>query len=225
MINIIINIIRKLMDFFLKPAEKPLNLELYNREREIVDKKIILRSLIVHHTAGALMKNADPQSVRDSLNDCGFDRGYKVIKDKNGKVIYRFNRTDREQFGQVIPYDFGNPDKLNFSMYHFAVYPYTKNNPSGWKCIQLIRDPVYYDVGSTENQQYNRHAMSICFLGNYVNNMIDQSALQVAANSLKNIVDYAGGELVIIPHKEIDPTECPGKISEQLHAFKLMLFR
>ena len=59
-----------------------------NRNRIIRNDKPLIQYLIVHHTAGNQARNRKAESLKRSLSNTGYSRGYKKIGYKKVKEVY-----------------------------------------------------------------------------------------------------------------------------------------
>ena len=154
------------------------------------------------------------------------NKSWKICRNKTKDGIKCNHKRDDEKLVLWAVCKLRDPDngKIVYPMYHYLVQPYDKDgNIFGYRVIPLIADPLNYDCGSTGKAFYNQKAIAVSFCGNYTKKMIDPRAIQVAAKELKYLWEYTKGRLKILGHKEVDNTKCPGKIQEQLHAFKYMI--
>jgi len=185
-------------------------------DRIIKDGKYLIDTIAIHHSQGWDMRNQDKYSVIEALSNVGYERGYKR---------YKFDRkTGINPEGKKNPLRSPLNNEVVFCMYHYAVYPYSSNR-LGFRFLQLVNDPYKYDVGSLWKAKDNQKTIALCFLGDYRKKEIDKNALQVAAEGLKDLILYTGGQIVIKGHRDFDKTDCPGLIYNQLYDLAELIYK
>lgn len=206
--------------------------------------KPLIKNLIIHHSAGSMCENWKESRVRQSLSNVGYNKGYKKWGfDKvtgnqrawNCSVCNTVNYRDNNKCTNCRKIKTWEPLKIvgynplqdpglripTFAMYHFCVYKYNlDNNKYGYRFVNLMLKPLYYDSGSTLDVNINQVSIALCFLGNYSNKEIAVKALECAAENLQFVVEYTHKKLNIIGHKDVQQTICPGKIHGQLNILK-----
>ena len=209
--------------------------------------KPLIKNLIIHHSAGSACENWKISRVKQSLSNVGFNRGYKKwgydkitgnqkawncseCKTVNYKGSLKCSNCGKIKSWEPLKIIGHNPltdpqtRMPTYAMYHFCIYKYNLDqNKYGYKFINLILKPLYYDSGSTKTLKTNQVSIALCFLGNYKHKQIDTRALECASENLKWVIDYTGRKLNIIGHKDIQRTACPGRIYEQLDVLKKLL--
>jgi len=210
--------------------------------------KPLIDTLIIHHTAGGRCRNWTDERLRKSLSNTGYHRGYKKYgyDKKTGEAWrWRCHRCGKSNFiksnkclncktkktSNSLDYLWSecklkDPDNLqSFAMYHYTLHRYKRyGNSRGWKMVQLVKNVLYHDVGSTKNAKINSTSIAVSFCGNYRKKYVDTKAIQCAARGLRWLWDYTKGKLEIVSHKDVQAgTGCPGMISKQLHAFKFII--
>jgi len=201
-----------------------------------------IKNIIIHHSAGNDCRDWQESKVRRVISDIGYNRGYKrygydeitgIQKAWNCSKCNTLNYMGCDKCSvckkaktwEPLKFIGFNPLKdpimrlPTFSMYHFVIYPYNND----FKFVNMILKPLYYDSGSTRNVKVNQISVALCFLGNYKYKTIDPKALKCAAKSLKGIAEYTNKKLNIIGHKDVQKTECPGKIYNQLNILRELL--
>jgi hypothetical protein len=188
--------------------------------REFSKNKPVIKYLIIHHSAGGTLENLNDKSLKRGFSDVGFDKGYRPYGyDKETGYTDQYGGIQTQLRDPIT-------GKFTYSMYHYVIHSYAiDNNPYGYRIVQMVENPLKYDVGSTgtDPYNYNKYGIAVCFAGNYMNDYINEDALKCAGEKLKWLWYYTNGELEIIPHKNIDATICPGRIASQLDVLKKYL--
>ena len=88
--------------------------------------------------------------------------------------------------------------------YHAGVV----NDDGAWKLVKG-RDP---DIPGAHVAGHNKHSLGICFEGNYSQTSLSREAFVLGATQvLLWMQEYGVGWVDVVPHRELAPTECPGK--------------
>lgn len=160
--------------------------------------------LVIHHSQGGEYVNEAELTIQDAFDSVGWIRGYK------GKKYNKSHHSHPQR------------DKETYAMAQFALHKFTLDgNPYGWRLVPLMS--AWWDnvAGHTWIRMINQRSIGIEVCGSYLKSLLDEKALQL-------IVDYFRSHYIklasykIFGHKEIDATDCPGRIMEQLPILKKM---
>jgi hypothetical protein len=179
--------------------------------RIIKDGKPVIKYITIHHTAGeewTKMIDWSKRNVIDCLSKIGYLSGYKPHE-------YDWSGFSPE-YGQnthLIP---GTPN-VSFSMYHYAIHLFE----SKYRVVELIDDPLFNQAGSTGDREHNIRSICVVFCGNFIDHYLPFDALLAFVNYFQKLYDEYRPKL--IPHSDIDPKACPGKIKDQLQLLKEVL--
>lgn len=171
--------------------------------------------LLIHHTAGHQCIGWSKQRVFESLNWCGYKKGFKrwgynfytgrsLLLNRKWPNLYRYyeKAIDRECTTH------------SFCMYHFAVF---RKNKDEWEFLELIDNALFHDAGSTGNYKINQQSLAISFCGNYYKDNISDEAIKVAAKGLYPYYRARNRELKLMKHNQIDATACPGRVWDKMY--------
>ncbi len=174
--------------------------------------------LLIHHTAGHQGIGWSKKRMFESLNECGYKKGFKrwgynfhtgrsIILGRKWPNMYRYFETNIKK----------ECTTHSFCMYHFTVF---RKNKEEWEFLELIDNALFHDAGSTGNYKVNQNSLAISFCGNYYYDKIPDKALEVAAKGLYPYYRIREKRLTLMRHSEIDGTICPGQVWNKIKIIK-----
>lgn len=178
--------------------------------RKFKNGKPVIDKLIIHHTAGNPLIDKPVEKVRSDLSNIGYIRGYE-----------KYNYSRETGIGDTGKCPLKHPEtgKTVFPMYHYALQKYNGN----YRLIQLVENPIKYDVGSTGKVGVNQGAISICVLGNFYGIAMSEDEKENIIQSLARktvFLYYYNPDIEVLGHKDVESTGCPGELYSSLNRIK-----
>lgn len=150
-------------------------------------------TLIIHHSAGDNFKDKPAVEPIDFISDMHKKRFYK-----NGALdSMHEHRLKKERV---------------YTAYHFIMQPVKESwriTPTMWGVLDNV-------AGGTKSVIWNRRALQICVLGNYVHRFPKYDFYEVFTNFFKSFGAYVKNtyekEVSVLGHGNVGSTLCPGTI-------------
>lgn len=171
--------------------------------RLYLDDKPKIEFLTIHHSA-FWFHNTDRKSVQGILDRIGYERFYAPAGYKRDSAI-------DGKWGEHKHFMPGTNRGISWCSYHFAIWL----NNNKLNVIGLIDDPLNNQAGSTGSFEHNRRSICICVLGDYTKEEVPEGLKEFIEKEfdwLKKMYPY----IEVIGHKQVDNTECPGKLQEKI---------
>lgn len=177
---------------------------MWDKKRKVIDGLAVIEEIIIHHTAGAQLRDMSDYTVRTVLNKIGFDRGYRGYE-------YDFKTGYSKTWGQNFK-KLSDSGEIGYAEYHYTIHPYN----GGYRLVQLLDDPMFVDAGSTGSRDHNSQAIAVSFCGNFEDNNAPESMIKffidlfLPGGALRWILEK-NSLINVLGHKDIDSTLCPGR--------------